>query len=178
MQIIRLVLLATTALASVVFPRNDPIGTQLIISDIGGIDTAVKSLTTSINAYQGGVVEATPLFAGVLDIHLVNRKAYVDAMAPLTANSTESGEIVTFTNNTVGQSIPASVAALEAKKPQLVAAGLSSMIVPGLQLLKSDHDSYSAELLAKVSLDWLARGQAVVAEIDNAIQDGIDYFSS
>lgn len=66
---------------------------------------------------------------------------------------------------------------LKTKKPQFTAAGLDSAVVQSLELLKSDHETYSEELLQRVSADQLAPAQAVVKKIDDAIQDGINDYA-
>lgn len=150
--------------------------------DIGAISSAVQQVTAAVNAYQGGVAAAAPILADATNVHLVNRKAFADAAAAATAGikatEAESEAIVTFTENSVGQTIPESIAALKAKGALLTKAGLKNSVVALLKLLKSDHESYSKELLLEVAPGQVKRADAVVLKIDNAIQDGITYFEA
>ncbi|KAB8659314.1 hypothetical protein FH972_026203 [Carpinus fangiana] len=178
-----LLLAATTAIAAPLQVRatsQDPV-VAVAENDIGAISTAVVALTAAINGYRSGVLEATPILANTANVHLVNRKAYVDAVAAVTANvkanEEQSAEIVKFTADSVGVTIPQSIKALKAKREPLAKAGLTDSVVGALQLLKSDHDSYSAELIKVVAPGSLAAAKKVVLDIDNAIQSGIDYFS-
>ena len=110
----------------------------------------------------------------------MNRKGFVDANLSPTLDPAQSKEIVDYTVASVGYSIPESVQALEAKREAFTQAGLVPVVLGSLRLLLNDHDTFSAALLAKTTgaADLRAEGVAVVAKIHNAIQGGIDYFSS
>lgn len=146
--------------------------------DIRGIDTAVRGLNTSVTAYQGGLLAALPLIAGVTDIHLVNRKAYLDAQVVCATTVEQSTAIVEVVEDTVGVSIPSTVQNTISKGPELIQAGIASELVASLKLLQSDHDTYSAALSESVAPSVQARADAIVLLIHNAIQVGVDYFSA
>lgn len=82
--------------------------------------------------------------------------------------------------NTVTLSIPASISELEAKKAEFEDAGLGGTVVASLELLLSDHDSFSAAVEARFtgSEDELGAGEAAVETIHDAIEAGIGEFSS
>lgn len=77
----------------------------------------------------------------------------------------------------MGIDIPNSVDVLESKKPLFQASFQDPVILAGLQLLKYDHDTFSAALMNKTTGDQV-QGNAVVKKIDDALQNGIDFFSS
>ena len=141
---------AATALSSPSHRRDaTQLATDTLVQDIQNIDTGVKALTAAVDAFPGTdlttfAVSGVSVFAGVADIHVVNRKGYADALASPVLDNAESKEIVDFTVATVGNSIPAGVDALEAKKDAFAAAGLVPVALAGLKLLKYDHDTFSA----------------------------------
>lgn len=160
------------------YPGNCSVIATQAANDIRGIDTAVRGLNSSVTAYQGGLLAALPLIAGVTDIHLVNRKAYLDAQVVCATTAEQSTSIVEVVEDTVGVSIPSTVSNTISKGPQLKQAGIASELVASLKLLQSDHDTYSAALSKSVNPSVQARADAVVLLIHNAIQVGIDYFST
>lgn len=173
-------LLATLAVASPapLKSRQALITSQTIIQDVNDIDAGVESLRKHVATYDGSLLSETPLIGDFAAIHLANRKGFVDAnlrQTPFTAE--ESTSIVQTVIDTVGQSIPAAVTETKEKKPFFDQNGQSPIIVETLKVLLNDHDTFSAAVSNSLSADQVD-GQAVVAEIHNAIQDGIDYFSS
>ncbi|KAL3419447.1 hypothetical protein PVAG01_09669 [Phlyctema vagabunda] len=149
-----------------------------LINDIGMIDKGVLSLTGHLQTYQGGLLGSAPILADITAIHLANRKGLLDANIATPANSVDSNRVVDYTFATVGVDIPNSVEVLKGKKAAFDAAGLTTLVEAGLVLLKYDHDTFSAALLAKISSDALPRGQVVVKQIDDALQNGLDYYAS
>jgi hypothetical protein len=143
-------LLACTAAAAPLQSR-DLITAQTLISDIKGIDDGVNALTTSIKAYNGGLIGELPIGADIAAIHIANRKGYADANLRATPfNAADSTAIV---------------------EDQKV------VILAGLKLLKDDHDTFSAALVSKITADQ-ANGYAAVAVIDDALQSAIDLYSA
>jgi len=82
-------------------------------------------------------------------------------------------------NKSVAISIPAGIKALKAKKPRFTEAGLVPTVIASLKLLKYDHDTFSAAVLQKLTLnaEKMAEATAGVKIIDDALADGIAYFS-
>lgn len=146
--------------------------------DVRNIDAAVQKLDTSVLAYEGGLLPALPLIAGVTDIHLVNRKGYLDAQVVCATTVEQSTAIVEVVENTVGISIPKTVQDTIAKGNEIKAAGIATELVASLKLLQNDHDTYSAALGKSVNPAVQTRADAVILLIHNAIQQGIDYFSN
>lgn len=138
----------------------------------------MNALTASLDSYNGSLIQAAPISADILAIHLANRKAYADAELATPQNTTVSNEIIDYVFKTVGVDILNSVKVLESKKADFEASGLTDVVLGGLELLKNDHDTYSAALLNKTAPDTRARGEEVVKIIDDALQNGIDDFSS
>lgn len=175
------VLLATavaatpTPLAAVV---DDLITAQTLIQDVDNINAGVESLRKDVAAYNGTLLSEAPLLLDFTIIHLANRKGFVDAnLRQESFNASDSHDIVQFTIDSVGVSIPAAVEETKAKKALFEASGQDEVIVGTLEVLLNDHDTFSSPLLAKLTADQV-RGQAVVDEIHDSIQSGIDYFSS
>lgn len=183
--LITLLLFISSAGALATGKRDISTAASTLIQDIQNIDTGVKALTTSIHNFQGGnimttLIDGTPVTSGIAAIHIANRKGFLDANLSPTLSASDSDAIVTFAERSVGVDIPASVDALKAKKARFVAAGLGGVTIASLELLLNDHDTFSAALLAKTTGDASleARGIAVVKKIHDAIQGGIDYYSS
>lgn len=72
--------------------------------DIRSIDAVVRALNTSATTYSGGLLAASPLNASVAHVHVVNRKAYLDAQAVYVLTAAQSTTIVEVVENTVGVS--------------------------------------------------------------------------
>ncbi|TID14743.1 putative cell wall galactomanno protein [Venturia nashicola] len=173
-------LLAFTAYAVSIKARD-----VQLADDIYAIDAAVNALTENVNDYNSGsfpsgLVDGIPILLDVVNIHLVNRKGYADANLSPTLDSQDSITVVKSVTNSVAVDIPKSVDALKAKKSLFVAAGLTQIVIASLKLLKNDHDTFSAAVVAKLTADaeTTAQGLAGVKIIDDALADGIAYFSS
>jgi hypothetical protein len=82
----------------------------------------------------------------------------------------------------VNVSIPASLEDLKAKAPAFKEGSLTITVVASLKLLLYDHDTFSAATLAKVNPGIgevkTKEGEAAVANIHNAIEDGIKFFEA
>lgn len=82
----------------------------------------------------------------------------------------------------VNKSIPASTEHIKAKEPVFYNGGLSPVVITSLTLLLNDHDTFSAAVLHKVnkgiSPAKMQEGQDAVANIHNAIQNAIDFYSA
>lgn len=166
MRGLSLLLVAPLALASTIAKRD---GAQ-VNDDITGIDIAVRRLTDVVNAYNGGIQEAEPVFNASLAVHAINRKGFADANASGPFTAAESKKIVDNTNNSVGVSIPISVKAIEAKKPLFDEAQLTSLVKATIDLLKSDHETFSLATGAKLSLDQVLPGAVAAGKIDAVLQ--------
>lgn len=67
---------------------------------------------------------------------------------------------------------------LKGKKDLLIESGLKVPVLASLQLLKSDHETYSAQLESKIAPETLSEAETAVKKIDDAIQAEITDFSS
>ena len=147
-------------------------------NDITGINTAVLKLTAALNAYSGGITQSEPVFDASISIHAVNRQGFADATASQSFTSAESKRIVDHENDSVGISIPASVTILEAKKPLFDQAEVSSVIEATVELLKSDHETFSTAVGAKLSADQVGAGVAAAGKIDAVLQAASVYYAA
>ena len=77
-NILTLALLVSTSIASQLVAR-DIISADTIIQDVKNIDKGVNHLRAGNAAYEGGLLEQTPLLASFTEIHLANRKGFADA---------------------------------------------------------------------------------------------------
>jgi hypothetical protein len=114
MKVFQLLLLAPFALAIPVAKRQSA---QAVNNGITNIDTAVRELITSLNAYNGGILESQPVFDASVNIHKVNRDAKAAADASPRFNRQESQVIVQNVMDSVGVSIPQAVEIIKGKKP-------------------------------------------------------------
>lgn len=174
MRALSLLCLASLALAASISRRD---ATQ-VNDDITGISNAVLELTATLNAYTGGIQEASPVFNATLAVHAINRKAYNDVNAsPGPFTSADSAAIVQNVQDSVGVTIPASVTVLESKKPLFDAANLTSLIEATVLLLKYDHESFSLATGAKLSADEVAAGALAAGKIDASLTGAALYYA-
>jgi hypothetical protein len=82
----------------------------------------------------------------------------------------------------VNISIPSSVEDLKAKAPAFKEGSLTPTVIASLKLLLYDHDTFSAATLAKINPGIgeakTKEGVDAVANIHNAIEDGIKFFEA
>lgn len=171
-------LLFSTSLASSA-PLEDRalITANTIIKDIKNINTGVNHARTAIKNYNGGLVSETPVAATFAEIHLANRKGFADANLASPFNAADSTRVVQVVIDTVEKSIPASIQDIKAKKPLFEKSGQTGVIAATLKVLLNDHDTFSAAVGKLLTADQ-ARAVVAVAVIHDAIQDGIDYYST
>jgi hypothetical protein len=172
MRLFSLLALLPLALASTSKPDA-----KAVYDDISGIDTAVRQLTTVLNAYQGGILESRAIFDATLAIHAVNRKGYADANASAKFDAAESKQIVDHVNDSVGVSIPICVQAIETKKPLFDEAKLTSLVKATIDLLKSDHETFSLATGAKLAIGQITGGVSGAGGIESSLQKASLYFA-
>lgn len=183
------IVVATLQLASVsasVTSRRQLITADTLIQDISNINQGVLANQQATENFQGGnvattLVEGTPVIATVGAIHVANRKGYADANLSGPINEPDTKRIVDYTVASVGNSIPSAVNTIVSKKQQFVASGQQQVVLASLKLLLNDHDTFSQALLAKTysgNPDINAEANGVVAKIHNAIQGGINSYST
>jgi hypothetical protein len=165
--------LPLTLAAATIAPRD----ANAVYNDITGIDTAVRKLTAALTSYNGGILQSQPVFDASIAIHAINRKGFADATASSSFSSADSKRIVDHTNASVGKSIPASVKVLEAKKPLFDQAQVSSVIEATILLLKNDHETFSAAVGAKLSVDQAPAGVVAAGKIDAVLQEAAAYYA-
>jgi hypothetical protein len=176
-----------------------------IAQDVRNIDTAVRALDATVQAYKGvplpvSLVEGAPVLAGVAEIHRVNRAGFVHALAAQTFSVEESVNVVDVVSGTgeslkkqdekvdadtsgvVNKSIPAATAHIKAKVAAFKEGGLVPVVIASLTLLLSDHDTFSAAVLAKFNPgtppDKVSEGSEAIANIHNVIQDAIVFYTA
>lgn len=165
MRFLATILLATTVTCATLSRRT----AQEVYDSITAIDTAVRHLTDTLNAYQGGINQSIPVFDASTYIHSVNRAGFALATASAPFSQPDSQRIVAHTNNTVAVSIPNGVTILEAKKPLFDAAQLSSIVGAYVKLLRYDHDTFSAAIGAKLTPGQAPGGLAAAGKIDASL---------
>lgn len=157
---------------------------QDVINDINAINSGVLSLTAHVSSYNSGVfptslIGGVPILVDVVDIHISNRKGYLDATTASKFSADDSIAVVNTVSSTVVTSIPNAVDVLKSKKQVFQQALLTPVVIASLELLLNDHDTLSAAVLDKLTVDavTLAQANGGVAKIHNALEDGIAYFS-
>ncbi|KAH7042084.1 hypothetical protein B0J12DRAFT_213638 [Macrophomina phaseolina] len=162
---------------------------RVLIQDITNIHVGVLANQQASAAYQGGnlvtaFVERTPVLVTAGEIHVANRKGFLDANLSPTIDKLGTIRVFQHTIDTVGVSIPSAGQTLKGKKKkaQFKCSGMGTVVVvASLRLLLNDHDTFSAALAANAyrgNETLTAQGVEVVNEIHNAIQSGIDAFST
>lgn len=130
---------------------------------------------------HGILTNLVQVLATVGAIHVANRKGYVDANLAPQFDEADTRRIFDEVVETVGVSIPDDVQVLIGKKSAFESSGLTPVVLASLKLLLNDHDTFSAAVTAKSYMgdaQLTAEGIAVVAKIHDAIQGGIDAYSS
>lgn len=158
---------------------------QDVINDVNAIQSGVLKLTADTSAFNSGsfltgLVEGIPILLDVVNIHIANRKGYLDATTAAPFSNSDSISLVNDVEATVVVSIPNGVNVLKSKKQLFQQAGQVPIVIASLELLLNDHDTFSAAVVAKLTLDAadLAEANQGIATIHNALEDGIAYFQS
>ncbi|ESZ89783.1 hypothetical protein SBOR_9834 [Sclerotinia borealis F-4128] len=110
----------------------------------------------------------------IATIHVGNRKGYFDANLATLANSDYSTYIVDFTFASYGVDVPASIEVLMSKKADSSVSDLTTVVLAGLKLLKNDHDTSSAAMVAKLATYVIPMANWMIAMIEDALPSGID----
>lgn len=173
MHVLKLLLAATLTTASTLLPRD----ASTVNSDITGIDIAVRNLTSKVSAYNGGITPSDPIFTASIAVHNINRIGFHDALSSSRFTSAESKKIVNNVNKSVGVSIPAGLKVLESKKDLFDEAQITPVIGTFVNLLKSDHETFSAAVGKLLSVDQAVPGAAAAGKIDAALQEASLFFA-
>jgi hypothetical protein len=154
--------------------------TNSILSNLQGIDTAMKSLTFAIGNYTGGRPQASTIFTGFTNVHLAQQKTIHDAVNASSSSISlqNSRKVVNFVRDHLMQSETRAINLLRSKKKDLQMAKWAEGIVFSLEAFKLDHVRLSIELGRKLAPRSRKRGGKVAKDISKTIQDGIDDFSS
>jgi hypothetical protein len=153
-----------------------------MLADITVLDNNVKSLTSAIKGYNGGIfgiVQMASITTAFAAVHTSNRKAYSDAQFIASQFSdADSASIVTLVQKTLVLDNPLAVALLESKKALFAQSLLTGAISSALKTLMDDHVTLSAALAQWVSPSELTAANQAVATITASLQEGIDCYSS
>lgn len=164
-------------LASTLSPRQSPGATQ-ILSSISAIDTAVHSLTSALTSYAGGINASLPVFAASLEIHRVNRAGFAanaGVAGPL--SPADSDAVAQRVQDTVAVSIPEATKVLEAKKGLFDEAEISSLVLGTINLLKYDHETFSAGVGEKLSPGALPKALAGAGKVEAVLVEASLYYT-
>lgn len=157
-----------------------------MLSDIPGAIVIIVLAYACLGLLSVPIAGTMPLtscqvLATVGAIHLANRKGFVDANLAPQFNEADTRRIFDSVVDTVGNTIPDDVQVLIKKKPEFESSGLTPVVLASLKLLLNDHDTFSAAVTEKAykgDPELVAEGEAVVAKIHDAIQDGINVYSA
>jgi len=150
--------------------------TSTILSDIATIDTNVKALTSTVNNYNGGLFGTIPITNAEITLDKSIQQGTRDAQAASQLSSEDSNSILAAIQN-LSPDIEASLKAVESKKSQFAAAGLTSTVRNDLAQLKTDTDDFANALIAIASADTKTQANAEKTTIDNDFQAAIKYFN-
>ncbi|GME66013.1 putative cell wall galactomanno protein [Neofusicoccum parvum] len=186
MRFLPTLLLAASAASAASLTKRLAVTPDVLIQDITNIHNGVLANQQASQNYAGGnlvttLVDGAPVLLTVGAIHVANRKGFADANLSPPIGEPDTVRIFQHVVDTVGVSIPSAVRTLKAKKPQFAASGMTATVIASLKLLLNDHDTFSAALTAKsyqANATLTAQGVEVVDDIHNAIQSGIDAYSS
>ncbi|KAK4504507.1 hypothetical protein PRZ48_005423 [Zasmidium cellare] len=168
----QLILLAVSATASVL-PRD----AATVQADLKTINSDTTTLTQKVQAYNGGVSNALPIQSAENQLEKDLKSANTDAGNSAVVSATDAQSIIDYINNTLEPNIAKSIQALEAKKSNFQADGLSGTVLSDLKNIKNETDTLGASLKAKTPSSKQSAAQAALNKIDNDLQGGINYFS-
>jgi hypothetical protein len=151
---------------------------ELILSDLISLDNSVLALKATIQNYTTGILPATPILFAISNVNTANRKCYLDSMLIGNQTVADSFTLVDYVRDTLAYDIPDTVKVLEGKKKQFKESGLDGAVVGSLELLKYDHESFSAALESKIAEEAKKEADYVVKVIDDSLTEGIAEFSS
>lgn len=118
---ILLFVLATTTLT---IPKRDA---STILSDVSTIKSHVKSLTSAVNGYSGGLPSAIPITSAESTLDKSIQQGTTDAQATSQLSSADSNSIIAAIQN-LTPDIQTSLQAVQSKKSQSAADGLTSTV--------------------------------------------------
>lgn len=152
---------------------------ETVYNTITKIDNAVLNLTAATQAYQGGFVQQLPLAIDFVPVHLATREGFYDSLLlPQNLTDADALLLIEHVNKTLSVDNPKAVKVLESKKSLFDSELSTPLIKAGLQLLLSDHLSFSDEVAKRIPAGLQADGQEVIDVITVALEDGVKTFSS
>ncbi|KAF2168600.1 hypothetical protein M409DRAFT_53250 [Zasmidium cellare ATCC 36951] len=168
----QLILLAVSATASVI-PRD----AATVQADLKTINTDTTTLTSKVQAYNGGAANALPIQSAENQLEKDLKSANTDAGNSAVVSATDAQSIIDYINNTLEPNIAKSIQALEAKKSNFQTDGLAGTVLTDLKNIKNETDTLGATLKTKTPAAKQSAAQAALDKIDNDLQGGINYFS-
>ncbi|PLB51329.1 hypothetical protein P170DRAFT_509323 [Aspergillus steynii IBT 23096] len=141
-------------------------------SDLAKIATDLRTLTTAVNGYTGGLTAALQIQTKESAVEDDINKAITDTNAASAFTASESSAI---TAALVGlePDIDSSLTALVSKKSLFVSAGVVSIVQLDLNNLKTKTDSLSTALQNKATSTDKATIKSKTAELDAAFDSAI-----
>jgi hypothetical protein len=168
------ILLLVSAVFAPAIPRRDA---STILSDIFTIDTNVKALTSAVNSYSSRIF--VPFLLKPLRAHWTSPSSNAPVMLKQYLNSLWLIPTALLPLSRISLlTFEACFQALNAKKFQLAAAGLTSTVQNDLATLKSDTDSLANSLVATASAETADQAHAEKTITDNDFQGAIKDFAN
>ncbi|KAF7192096.1 hypothetical protein HII31_06482 [Pseudocercospora fuligena] len=146
MQLLKALLLLTTTTTALVLPRQN----SQIYKDLTAINTKVKSLTTSVNSWNGAdLVAALPINTAATAVKTeIDAAAGRTPSAPAISNS-EADAILKFIDSSLKPSVKAAADAVSAKAGSFKTVGAASIVSGTLAGLETSTEAYGKALIAK-----------------------------
>ncbi|EPE28470.1 hypothetical protein GLAREA_09591 [Glarea lozoyensis ATCC 20868] len=182
-----LLLAFTWALAATALPVSDggnpkqPIillPGQVVLRDLSKLDQAVMRLTFKINDKEGSFKKVKPIVDAFRAVDKANRRAIEDVQTVSeTIDIDSSQKIASLLTKDVAVDVRRAVKAVMKKKTKFEAVEARDLVLNALKRMKNDHDNFSAKLMEKMDNSTLVDGNAAVASISKALDEGIERFS-
>lgn len=149
-------------------------------ADIVTLDNSVKTLTTSVQNYHGGLLNETGITLNLALVAANTAKGGTDANAlpSTTLSNNEACSVISTVKQTLDIDNPAAVDALIAKKAFFQQSLQDGLVQAGLKLLLSEHLYFSDAILERTPLGALGGANEAVDVISNALQRGINEFAT
>jgi len=128
-----------------------------------------------VNNYNCGVSGAIPITNAESTLDNSTKQGTSDAKATSQLSSADSNSIIAAIKDLIPD-IETSLQAVESKKSQFAAAGLTSTVQHDLSTLKSDTADFTNALITIASTDVLSEANSEKAIIDNDFQATINDF--
>ncbi|KJX93623.1 hydrophobic surface binding protein [Zymoseptoria brevis] len=149
---------------------------QKPLENLTTINASVQKLIQVVNAYEGGLLAASPISSQEAALGVEIKNAVADANAMEVQSVEDSKAVIAFINETLEPSIQACMGAMQAKKELFIKSSLVGTVTGDMQDLRSQTGTLGKALLAKSPKEEHAEGEAALKKVDANFEEALRYF--